>query len=605
MITKFAVENFKGIGERVEVQLKPLTLLFGPNSVGKSSILHALHYAREVFRGGDLDADRTLAGGDLIRLGGFRNFVHGRDLNREVRLSVELKMWDDFRHPSYWHSKEDPFDATPAVLSELEFAESEVSVAWSELLGKPYIRRRTTRLDGEWITSIEYSPDRLECLLTVNTAHKCLSSTHPDRYLAGDSSRESAWILPVEDLKLLAPELSAVSSLEATASALQLALAVAKDLGLLAISLEGDMASVALRARKPGDPWPEFPFALDQRMSKGTRAAAWNVAEQSVEFNAGERIQTELLPSARTDTIQRVAEFCRMLDVTLREIAVPPYELAVEDLDCVTSLGPLRATPGRQYAPTAYTDESPWASGLGAWAELFRHGEVFLADVNSWLADPERLDTGYRLKKKYVDKSGEAGESPAEPDLSQPAVTAQPAGSIFAQLGIVLDPNVTARHDRGDPTVSPVVLIPVNSELELQPHDVGTGISQLIPVVVLALRDSDELVATVEQPELHLHPRLQAALGDLLIEGARRKTAFLIETHSEHLLLRLLRRIRESSEGTLPEGCQSLKPDQLAVLYVETDSGNVRVTRLHVTEDGDFTGNWPGGFFDERAKELF
>jgi hypothetical protein len=225
--------------------------------------------------------------------------------------------------------------------------------------------------------------------------------------------------------------------------------------------------------------------------------------------------------------------------------------------------------------------------------------------VNSWLADPERLDTGYRLKKKYVDKSGEAGESPAEPDLSQPAVTAQPAGSIFAQLGIVLDPNVTARHDRGDPTVSPVVLIPVNSELELQPHDVGTGISQLIPVVVLALRDSDELVATVEQPELHLHPRLQAALGDLLIEGARRKTAFLIETHSEHLLLRLLRRIRESSEGTLPEGCQSLKPDQLAVLYVETDSGNVRVTRLHVTEDGDFTGNWPGGFFDERAKELF
>ena len=74
--------------------------------------------------------------------------------------------------------------------------------------------------------------------------------------------------------------------------------------------------------------------------------------------------------------------------------------------------------------------------------------------------------------------------------------------------------------------MSPVVLVPiVNSELELQPHDVGTGISQLVPVVVLALGDT-ELVATVEQPELHLHPRLQAALGDLLIEGARGKTAF-------------------------------------------------------------------------------
>ena len=86
-------------------------------------------------------------------------------------------------------------------------------------------------------------------------------------------------------------------------------------------------------------------------------------------------------------------------------------------------------------------------------------------------------------------------------------------------------PRSRGKTRSGDPTASPVVLVPVNSELELQPHDVGTGISQLVPVVVLAPGDT-ELVATVEQPELHLHPRLQAALGDLLIEGARGKTAF-------------------------------------------------------------------------------
>ena len=48
-----------------------------------------------------------------------------------------------------------------------------------------------------------------------------------------------------------------------------------------------------------------------------------------------------------------------------------------------------------------------------------------------------------------------------------------------------------------------------------------------------------------------------------------------------------------------------MKPNELGVFYVESIDGNVRVTQMHVTEDGDFAGYWPHGFFDERAKELF
>ena len=86
MITGISIENFKGIGERVEVKLRPLTLLFGPNSAGKSSILHALHYAREVFERHNLDAGQTIAGGHFVDLGGFGSFVHGRDRNRQVQI---------------------------------------------------------------------------------------------------------------------------------------------------------------------------------------------------------------------------------------------------------------------------------------------------------------------------------------------------------------------------------------------------------------------------------------------------------------------------------------------------------------------------------------
>jgi len=90
MITAIAIENFKGVRERVEFQLKPLTLLFGANSAGKSTVLHALQYAREVFLHHNLDADRTGVGGDFVELGGFGSFVYDHDLQRTVWLRLEL-----------------------------------------------------------------------------------------------------------------------------------------------------------------------------------------------------------------------------------------------------------------------------------------------------------------------------------------------------------------------------------------------------------------------------------------------------------------------------------------------------------------------------------
>jgi hypothetical protein len=78
MITGISIENFKGISERVTLDLRPITLLFGANSAGKSTILHALHYAREVFERHNLDADQTIAGGKYIDLGGFQRMLnHG------------------------------------------------------------------------------------------------------------------------------------------------------------------------------------------------------------------------------------------------------------------------------------------------------------------------------------------------------------------------------------------------------------------------------------------------------------------------------------------------------------------------------------------------
>jgi predicted ATPase len=93
-LSRIEIENFKGIGRRQAADLKPITLLFGPNSVGKSTILQALHYLREILERGNIDPDVTIAGG-LIDLGGFATLVHNHELGRAVRLKVAMDLSDE------------------------------------------------------------------------------------------------------------------------------------------------------------------------------------------------------------------------------------------------------------------------------------------------------------------------------------------------------------------------------------------------------------------------------------------------------------------------------------------------------------------------------
>ena len=93
MFKAITLENFKGVGQRQHLELRPITLLFGPNSAGKSTFIHALHYAREVFLNHNLDADQTISGGAHVRLGGFKNLVHNHDeINNVVSLRFDFDL---------------------------------------------------------------------------------------------------------------------------------------------------------------------------------------------------------------------------------------------------------------------------------------------------------------------------------------------------------------------------------------------------------------------------------------------------------------------------------------------------------------------------------
>lgn len=126
--------------------------------------------------------------------------------------------------------------------------------------------------------------------------------------------------------------------------------------------------------------------------------------------------------------------------------------------------------------------------------------------------------------------------------------------------------------------------------------DVGFGIGQALPVFVEGLRTPEGGTFVVQEPEIHLHPDAQLAMADFLIDLMRSGRQVLIETHSEHLLLRLRRRIVAGTKD-------GISPEQLSMIHVAKQaSGASQVVELAIDEMGQIQ-RWPAGFMEEANEE--
>lgn len=138
------------------------------------------------------------------------------------------------------------------------------------------------------------------------------------------------------------------------------------------------------------------------------------------------------------------------------------------------------------------------------------------------------------------------------------------------------------------------------SRREVLLTDVGFGVSQVLPVIVEAFYSAPGSTVVMEQPEIDLHPAVQSGLADLFIaaisarEGSKpRGTQFIIESHSEHLLRRLLRRIAEEAVDPACVRCYSVSPGRKGSMIQALDVdgyGNVR--------------NWPEHFFGDPTEDM-
>lgn len=126
------------------------------------------------------------------------------------------------------------------------------------------------------------------------------------------------------------------------------------------------------------------------------------------------------------------------------------------------------------------------------------------------------------------------------------------------------------------------------NNLKLDITDVGFGISQVLPIIIQGFLSPQKSLTIIEQPEIHLHPTMQADLGDLFIDIVQKKQKkLIIETHSEYLLRRIRRRI---SEGKI-----EAKDVSICLFQPQKDGTGTVVEILNIGEKGSFT--WPKDFY--------
>jgi hypothetical protein len=143
---------------------------------------------------------------------------------------------------------------------------------------------------------------------------------------------------------------------------------------------------------------------------------------------------------------------------------------------------------------------------------------------------------------------------------------------------------------------------------KLDIDSIGAGYGQVLPLLI-GLCDRTMLV--FKQPEVHLHPRLQSRVADCFVETVfiekqvKSSRVRIIETHSEHFVLRLLRRLRESSFDELFHSSLTVYPEDVAFIYFQPKGSSTLVHQISVLPSGEFVEGWPDGFFDERDEDLW
>ncbi|PQZ95470.1 MULTISPECIES: AAA family ATPase [Pseudomonas] len=469
MFTVIDIKNFKAFSEWQSLSLAPITLIYGPNSSGKSSIIHSIMLLKQ-----SLTRPSTQGGlvsnGEYVDLGDYSSMVNGHDISKEISFRVS---YTPSKNKNNQDGRSNAFGNSHLRSYELFYAYSGTGNN-STYEGFSYLKR----ID-----------------ITLTNAKKA-----PILFTAFGSYLR-----------------------EGNKDSLSKRLSSAKKFSLLT---EDSLADYIDRRTRDWD---------KQSISDIKKVLQKTEFQTDLNFSTPCMAVTDIKPSSGLPMTTGI-----IVNYAMGETASD----LKEKLASVTYLGPLRSHPSRFYAPKGDQNESVGKLGENVARFIYEQSPEITKKINYWF---ELFEIPYELSARSI------GD------------------------------NITG-------TVICLQLRDIRSGVVVGPSDVGFGIGQMLPIIVEGIVREDSVIC-VEQPEIHLHPRLQAHLADFIIETSK-KNQWIIETHSESLLLRLQTRVY-----------QGLSKDKVSINYVEPTKNGGEILSIPLDDEGDFCREFPDGFFEERIRE--
>jgi len=606
MIQRLILKNFKAFSGRTVIPFGRLTLIFGRNSSGKTSIIQSLMFLRQSMS--DIGrAGLTISQGALTNLGSGKQVLTRQDADTECEITPIYDMASIRRN-------------FPIPKTEGDARQGSVGAGYLSHLEPPNIeltvRERRYYADGhDHVASTEggflFSP----VSVPENTVANPDASEVTELFAEFGDQLTRFYVENIEAWKLLILEALNLDDGRDLRDAL---LGAGEDFFLE----RSDGASFAgsgtittwiefLRFSSPNpgpgeedsrhrtrllrdlvgevpegaaDAAPILPALLRVHLETAFGVVRNRYAEMSIELFATELVAMRLdgsyrsggRPSGRRSIAQWrnarqaangfLPDFPTVVDQIRRRLPILDNLSAVaRAIDRATFtlsyIGPIRSQGGRYEAERILRDREVGKDGSNC-MQLIADDEGLKTHANIWM---ERLGITYRMDPRRIETSWRA------PLLDKRIVDAR-------------------------------------NSLELNLVDVGFGISQVAPIVVGSwllsqTRGREEGprpyrdTLLIEQPELHLHPAMQAELGSLFAEvvSASSTAQIIAETHSEALILRVMKLIRTGK----------LDASIVKVLWVDQDDdGHAFVRDLPIDASGEFEVSWPRGFFSERYAEM-
>lgn len=561
-LRQWRLHNFKSVRDAT-VDLAPLTVVVGENSAGKSTLLQSI---RAVVQAVDATGSAFPLNGDLVRLGTYKETRSASAPDDDSQIGVGGKFHVGARGPYYMHSSGIRYArgwrARGAVTDDDAELDWEIRLGGSPVNqpGQTVLRSSRTTVTSRRGVSAVSSAERTAAPTSADPGYFGRTADGNTGYELIDVEHRGGFAFRGHYETDLVGHLIR-QWLEAAQSMVFAAVRSGDDAPRPAKGSEALPAVIAddLRA------------VIDE--AGGAEAAAGAPFERRAQTLLQARFAdrppmdiSRLLENFR-DTVEHVTRLVAVHRIASRNADMPEAvlegTLAVREFltERVLHLGPLRMDPQVVYT-TAPVARGGFIGAKGEYsaAVLQTHGGATVAVPLPGRAGSHNVPLGIAVNR------------------------------WAAYLGIG---DAFSTTDKGRLGLELAVRQP-HVDMDLDLTSVGTGVSQLLPVLVMCLQAPAGSLLLLEQPELHLNPAVQQRLADFLLAVAANGRQTIVETHSDYMVYRLRRRVAEDPADDVRR--------RLTILFAERNNGVSTYTAVQPSRDGSLP-EWPRGFFDQAAAD--